>query len=155
MLVFCLRLQNKHTHTRARARAHTHTRTHTLFQWLRERNERERVILYSKHQRSASDNGCISCLSFWSEAAVQYFSPIALCFNEWMKMLTFGFHFCNFDLKMWNFTFIKIRSKTQVSLYTLVKAKQNQRHIQFYLYVPTDQCTNIRPKRLDSWTFPK
>ena len=24
----------------------------------------------------------------------------AFCFNEWMKMLTFGFSFCNFDLKM-------------------------------------------------------
>ena len=40
-------------------------------------------------------------------------------------MLTFGLHFCNFDFKMWNFAIKMIRSKTQVSLYILVKAKQN------------------------------
>ena len=57
-------------------------------------------------------------------------------------MLTFGFHSCNFDLKMCNFAIKIIRSKTQVSLHILVKAKQNEKHIQFHLYVPTDQCTD-------------
>ena len=134
---------------------YTHTRTHTQFQRLVERErERERELLYSKHKRSASDNGCVSCLSSWSEAAMQYFSMTPLCFNEWTKMLTFGFPFCNFDLKMWKFA-IKIIKSNTVSLYILVKAKQNQRHIQFHLYVPTDQRTDIRPERLDSWTLPK
>ena len=43
---------------------------------------------------------------------MQYFSLTALCFNEWMKMLTFGFPFCKFDLKMWNFAIKIIRSNT-------------------------------------------
>ena len=68
------------------------------------------MVLYSKHKRSASDNGCVSCLSSWSEAAMQYFSITALSFHEWMKMLTFGFPFCNFDLKMWNLVIKIIRS---------------------------------------------
>ena len=85
--------------------------THTEFQWLvKKERERERVVLYSKHKRSASVNGCVSCLSSWSEAAMQYFSITALCFNEWMKMLTFGFPFYNFDLKIWNFAIKIIRS---------------------------------------------
>ena len=85
---------------------------------------------------------------------MKYFSMTALCFNEWMKMLTFGFPFCNFDLKMWNSAIKIIRSNT-VSLNILDKAKQNQSQIQFHLYVPTDQCTDIRPERLDSLTLPK
>ena len=72
---------------------------------------------YFKHKRSASDNCCVSCLSSWSEAAMQYFSMTALCFNEWMKMLTFGFPFCNFDLKMWNFA-IKIIMSLLISALT-------------------------------------
>ena len=42
---------------------------------------------------------------------------IALCFNEWMKMLTFGFPFCNFDLKMWNFA-LKIIMSLLISALT-------------------------------------
>ena len=48
-------LCNLHTHT------HTHTHNFSVG------GERGRVILYSKHKRSASDNGCVSCLSSWSE----------------------------------------------------------------------------------------
>ena len=45
-------------------------------------------------------------LLVWSSNAI-YFSMTPLWFNEWMTMLTFGFPFCNFDLKIWNFA-IKI-----------------------------------------------
>ena len=37
-----------------------------------------------------------------SEAIFLYFSMVALCFNEWMEIFTFGFPFCSFDLKLWN-----------------------------------------------------
>ena len=68
-------------------------------------------------------------------------SLITLCFHEWMKMLTFGFLFCSFDLKMWNVAIKIIRPKT-INLYILVKAKQSRRHMQFHLNVPSDQCTS-------------
>ena len=77
--------------------------------------ERERFILHftlnikDQQMTTVGPHVFLCGLKQWCNVSL-----VALCFHGWMKMLTFGFLFCSFDLKLWNVAIKIIRPKISI-----------------------------------------